>query len=394
VSRHRDGSGSGLHLVRGVGWLEALMLIAVLVAAWAWAKPSTTEVTSAVEYSAVYSFDYTAPPVPGSRLYADDSITFGDPIFFAAADSVDVEVAVDFRTHGAPISEATMATRVVVSSDAGWSRVLLESDPTPIEGVAASTTVPVNFALALNLARELTEASGVKGKTVVSVIASASAVIDLPPAVEGGGARPIDTVASLTFDLEEKVATLHGHGQLSPLDVVEAIETGTVLASDGAGGGGSLGDLSTQKVSTTLQQLRTQDETVSVGRWNVSIEHLRYGASALLGVLLLLLAYDAIVLRIAQRRGESAFLNTRYQAGLLTLVDVPAGVYDEALVVGSFETLARVARDVEADILYHADDSGERYFVFDGPRVFAYEVPRESAANTPASEQGTQGGGW
>ena len=65
-----------------------------------------------------------------------------------------------------------------------------------------------------------------------------------------------------------------------------------------------------------------------------------------------------------------------------------------ALVVGSFETLARVARDVEADILYHSDDSGDRYFVFDGPRVFAYEVAHESAVSTPPSEQSAQGGGW
>ncbi len=125
-------------------------------------------------------------------------------------------------------------------------------------------------------------------------------------------------------------------------------------------------------------------ETVSLGKWDVEVDRLRLVLLAVLAVLIAVSLYELFVLWIARRRGESVFLDTRYGAGILDLRQVPATVLAEAVWVGSFETLGAMAADTQSDILHYSQPDGDQYFVFDGPRVFAYQA----APNTPRKGKG------
>ena len=380
--------GEGLHPFRPMGWLPVFALLAGLGAAYTWSRSPDRRVAEPSEYSTTYHFGYSADIPSSSDVYDDDALRFGDPVYLKVIDEIEVAVDVELDAAAIDVTGASMVTRVVVSSDAGWSRVLSDTGAVEFAGTTASSAVPVDFVAAQELATSLKAATGVEGKISVTVVASVSAVVHLAGEVIGGSERVSVTSGNLVFNLNPKVAGLDGFHQLSPLDVVAGIENGT-----GASGDGSLASLATQSVVGTATVVRYEPDTLSIGKWDVRVDHLR--AVTLIAMALFVLAwlYDLLVLWLARRNSEAAYLEARFGAGIFPVQSVPPAILDETVWVGSFETLAVLASDAEADILHLVVGDLDHYFVFDGPRVFAFEAnhrrvhaAKASAHNTASSE--------
>lgn len=370
----------GLPSVRQLGWIPTLMLIVGMATAWAWVKPTTRDSVLPQEQTVTYQFDYSADAADAQSVYRDGVVHFGDPVYLKVVHAVDVAIDAKFDMPGAVTTDGAQLVQVLLTSDAGWSRPLSDTGWRTFDGNEVSRTVEVDFASALETAKRAAALTGVQGKLSVTVVASVRANVFTLGDVVGAPNRASLTVASIEFGLTDKSATLRGHQQLSPLDIVQAIENGDAVASSQtAAGESSLQDLATQAVTERVDTVHTTDETVSIGKWDVEVRPLRLVLLAVLAVLAVLSLYEFLVLSIARRRGESVFLDTRYGAGVLDLRHVPDGVQAEAVWVGSFEVLGAMAADTNSDILHFSRAEGDQYFVFDGPRVFAYQA----APNAP-----------
>lgn len=377
----------GLQPFPPIGWWPALAIVAAAATSYAWIRPADHDVTAQRPYSTTYHFDYTAN-VPGSNVvYEQDALEFGDPVFRNIVDAVDVSVEFTVDSPGASVSGATLTTKVVVSSDAGWARTLDASDAVPFDGDSTSASIHVDFAAAERLASKVATAAGVEGKLAVTVFADVNATVLLPGDVDGGSEHSSATVGSLVFDLDPTRATLRGY--TAPNAATQP--AGTASASDQTGGSGtttaSKESLATQSIVGTVSTTFSEPVTMNIGRWDVKIKDLRLGTEIALGFFLLLCLYNWLALFLAGRKGEANYLTVRYGAQIFPLMDVPDVVRDRAVWVGSFEALAAAAANAEADILHQDGVGNDWYYVFDGPTVFAYvAVPTSPAVATAAAQ--------
>lgn len=373
MKRQRD-TPRGRPAASAVGWIPTLLLLSGVVALWAWSRPAHEDIVVPVEHRADYAFDYSADVRSGDDVYEDRKVTFGAPIYLRVVEKVDVDVTMRLVMPGSTIDSASMSAKATVSSDAGWSRTLAAPSPVAVTDGEASVAFTVDFAEALEIAQELQEATGVEGELYVSVIAVTEAEVHTPDAVAGFKTRVSTTVAGIEFDLTNEVALLQSDTDLSALDLASLAEGAAVYDREGSTEASAPAALARQSVLETIDTVQVEDHTLTMLKWDVRLSHLQIASLAAFGLFVLLALYDALVLLIARHRGEAAFLHARYRAGTFHVKAVPDALLAEAVWVSSFETLSEVAAIAEADILYHTWPGGDRYFVFDGPRIFAYET--------------------
>lgn len=388
MNAQRNEAARAPHSAGSLGWWLTVTIVTALVAGYAWSHPTTETMDVPATYTSTYHFAYDGDIPAGSGVYSEDSMRFGDPVYLNVLDRIEVDVDFSFLAKSLDImtDNSQLTTRVVLSSDAGWSRVLMD-EQLPFEGTAATARAGVDFAQAQRAADELAETTGVTGAVQVAVVAGVSSDLTIAGHISGGPLRHDVSAGTLVFDLGPNAATVHGFSPLAPDEVVQAIEEGSLT-----GGSAQADSAAVQSTATTVNQLVQHDVTVSIGGWNMDVHGLRIVSLVALAMFMGVLMWGDISLWIARRRGEAAYLEARFGADIHELSHVPAGVGGEAVWVKSFESLAAMAENAEVEILHHAGSDADRYFVFDGPRVYGYLAARPSPAAATAEVPAAAGG--
>ncbi|HAP75406.1 MAG TPA: hypothetical protein DCR14_04925 [Acidimicrobiaceae bacterium] len=369
----------GLHAAGSASWWLTVAMLAALLTAYAWTHPTTDERVVAGSYTSTFHFSYDAALPDGSDVYADNQMDFGDPVYLALVDEIIIDVDYMMRSDipGVVDRNAEITTRLVVSSDAGWSQTLHEAT-TPFVGMTTAVQVPVDFDEVRQVAADLARRTGVNGPTEVALVVGVAADVYVPDRASGSTWDRSVTAGALAFDVDESAATVQGYSRLSPAEIVETIEAGAGSSPEYEAGVAT----SAQSTTVDVDVIERPDATVSLGSWDMDIVDLRVVSLVATLLFLAMWAYDDLVLWIARRRGEAAYLETRFGSDIYPVHTVPPEVSAEAVWLGTFEGLAAMAENADAEILHHAGPDHDRYFVFDGPRVFAYV---SAARHTPVA---------
>lgn len=357
-------------------------VLAVLAAAatlFSWVRSADRTIAATKPYTATFTFDDTTP-VADRTVYEDGEVNLDDPIFLKVASAVDVSLDLALNPGEVQLSGTTLATRVVVSSSTGWSHTLVPAKETAFTGDAVTTKVHVDFAEAQRRAAEIDSAAGASGGITVSVVSTlaAKASLDGNPA----DAAVHYTTGVLSFDVTDTVAKLGNSGASSGNPGLQGLTPGSASASSNTGGPSAGGtENSTTSIAPGVQQATgsvpakaTKAATVSIGPSEVKVTDLRTWTTIVLVLVLLILGYNALMLRLAQQLSEAEYLAMRYEPQLFPLMHVSDDVRQRAVVLGTFEALMAVSQDAEAAILYNRGDTENWFYVFDGPNVFAYRA--------------------
>ena len=271
MNAQRNEAARAPHSAGSLGWWLTVTIVTALVAGYAWSHPTTETMDVPATYTSTYHFAYDGDIPAGSGVYSEDSMRFGDPVYLNVLDRIEVDVDFSFLAKSLDImtDNSQLTTRVVLSSDAGWSRVLMD-EQLPFEGTAATARVGVDFAQAQRVADELAETTGVTGAVQVAVVAGVSSDLTIAGHISGGPLRHDVSAGTLVFDLGPNAATVHGFSPLAPDEVVQAIEEGSLT-----GGSAQADSAAVQSTATTVNQLVQHDVTVSIGGWNMDVHGLR-----------------------------------------------------------------------------------------------------------------------
>jgi hypothetical protein len=316
-----------------------LAVVAVVLTVMVWREPTTRTHTLQRPITVGLEFDYSAQTTPGDPIHAGRDLRFGDPVFLALVDAVEVTVRVPEPAPGVGIATLDVETRL--ESAAGWSRSM--SDPIRVELGRSAAEVPIriDFAGALRIAERIETATGVAGTLGVVVLAT----VTLQP---GGAAT-----ARLEFDLNHKRAHVLGPG---PGD------------GDSAASGQRL-------LTWNVPEQVQRSAELALGPISLTVVTARSVASiAALAAVAVALASAAAALR-ARRRGEGPWLVARHAGHL---VDVGDGfvVPDDVIDLASFDGLVSVGSGAQQRVMVDARDTdvGVDFYVIDGANIYRYRA--------------------
>ena len=407
--------------------VTAAAVVVLALAGFAWMQPTNSDRVQMRPFVVEYAFDYRAQ-LPSNMVYEDRDLRFGDPVFLSVIDRVDLSVDWSVPRGDVVVSGGRLAVTTVLRSEAGWTRVIDRVDEVEVEGLAASSSVTLDFPRAIELARRIDESTGVSRPVRLEVLVET--LLDDPMSSTGGGGTPVDgySSATLAFALDERVVRLVDvpvAAPRAPSDALAGILPGTGFASTETGGASTeTGGASTETGGASSQTGRTSTATGGASRFAQSTpgsgasdgrvgvrevvqmfatdvlepNHVRLGpirlevATArrnltLLGVLLLVSGMLGMrVLRRIEEHGEAAVIEARYGPMLSPL---PVGVNGHgahAVDVGSFDALHTLAVDRETPIMVdRAHRPGEvAHYLFDGPTTYRYVARGRSLQHDPA----------
>lgn len=348
-----------LEPVRPTSWWFALAVLAAVGAAYLWTRPLEEQVTVPHPYTSSYTFDY-GTNLPPNQVYDTGQLKFGDTLFRSLSDRLALTVKYRLTNGDTATAVGNLSTRVLLSSSAGWTRTIEELPAAPITGSVAETRVLLDFGAMERLAKSINETTKTEGTLSVQVLTGVDARLSTP----GLEDRPAPSAAGLKFELTETTVRLKEDRSAPSTGLSEGESGGVKVMNGGAN-------------QTTTQMLQTRalkPAEVSALVFSARVDQARIAAVAVLGVALAVSLYNLLAVAMAGARGEAARLAAQYGSQLYPLLEVPADIDRRAVRVGSFDALAAAAENAEAEILHHAKDGGDRYYVFDGPNVFCYEA--------------------
>jgi signal peptidase I len=352
-----------------VGWpartalgAAALALLALLVAAVAFTRPTTA--AGDLTYTHHGEFSYTAD-APRGLVYPDGRVATGDPVFLQLVDTL--EVAFTHTVDGpVSITETTGQLWLEVENSTGWStRSQLGDDETVAKGdlqLAGTLEIP-------QLRRTLQRFQDQTG------ISAGGATITLIAEVEMTGSvtdHPVsDTLApQLKLQLDES--------RLTPQ--VEEAQPDAALSMTQAG-------------SVTVPGL--EPARMEIRRWGMDVTTARIASIAVLVVAVLALMAGVIGAARQRDLDQSERIQLRYGRRLVEVaaLQLPAGygIVD----VRDMATLARLADQVERPLLHHRMGDVHTYLVEGDTAIYRYRIDapsphQEETTSTPPGEaQGT-----
>lgn len=355
-----------LRPVRPVLLWPMFFLIAVVGAVITFIQPANGSAEVLRPHTSTYRFTYGAP-LPDNPVYEKPSLETGDPLFRSVVDAINVSL--EFRAGDNGFTKGTLATRVVLTSGAGWSRTIVPVAETPIDGSVAATEIALNFAEIWQLANQINVRTGVDGDLTVTVEAAAAA--DVP--ADGGQVWNSLTTGSLKFDLDvATVRMLSAGGAVEPNEMLNSLSPASAAADAGSEEGPVPETAGLQVVTEMMDTTVTVPRAYTFGTVTMSVVDARTVLSLMAVIFGLFTLVNVAIYFVASRRGEYALIDLRHGGLVRELTHMPAGASAKAVWVGSFETLVRAARNAECEILCHVNTDGHTYYVFDGPTLYAY----------------------
>jgi hypothetical protein len=316
----------------------------LLLALFAFARPTTKPVTVKTPYSENVAFGYHAATTPAAGpVYPGGSLSTGDPVFLRLVHRVQVTVGYRFQADAPHQLAGTMDVVLRLTSATGWSREIPLAPATPFDGDRADSVVTLDLRQIRALTRQVERLTGMP---------------------EGG-----------TYTLAV-VPRLHATGTLAGARLKSEYSPHTTFQLDGLalrpGGqpkdGDRKGSVSVVRRAPNDLSLRRQDLPVPTLRW-----------IALGG---LLLAAVAALITLLPRFRRPTDPSGRVQARYGHLIVPIAGLTPTRtpIDVTTMDALVALAERGERLILHHRAGDADTYLVDDGGTLFRHEIRHPAAA--------------
>ena len=312
--------------------------VVLLVAGFAFTRPTAVESTSDVPFDDRGEFSYSGAAPGSAAVYPTEVVTSGQPVFLNLVDEVEVGFRYEVSSTAPVDVDGSVALRAELADSSGWSYPFELAPPVQLRGGAAEVSGTLDLVDVRARIDAMEAATGAaRDAYTVRVVA------DVERAVASG-----DTVSAGTFDPALEF-------QLEELEMRLAVPSEESLRPTEGG-----------LLTTVVQR---PGEVKLLGK-SMSTGMLRGGA---VGTLILLAALVGEAVLGSSRHGDEArLIQRRYRNYLLPLRSMELS--ESTIVdVESIAALARVADHTSGPIL-SAGPGSDSYYVVDGPRVFRYRT--------------------
>ena len=346
------------------GGLSGLVVVAAVVAAWAYIAPTVVARPQVVSYAQDGHFGYQAT-VPKSVLYPDGRVTPGNPVAYPPAQTFEVTFTYHLQVPSGKSIGGTAALTTTVVSTSGWSQRLPGPSSITFHGSTVSLAQTVNVAQLFSTIGQVSAMTHDSSDTY-EVIATASV-----HAVGMVGSHSIlaSDAPSLTFVVQPAWLQLAKPMTSSLVAYLNPVHTGSMTAASvGANSLAAFG-----------------------GQIPVSTARL-FGPA-----LLLLLGVGLLIVLRVQRQAERAMAEptriARQYASLLISVDaLPFSPSSRSIRVGSMEGLVRLADQYERIILHAVGEDGcHIYLLENAGESYYFSAQENSEASTASRDEYTVG---
>ncbi len=350
-----EGRRPRIH-ARAVIAVRTLGILAVglgILAALAFARPTTARVARALTYQQAGDFAYAANAPDGNAVYGKDGVTTGEPVYLRLADRLDVTFDYRLETASAPEVSGSIVLVAIASDEDGWVREFALAPASSFEGTEASTDGVLDLREVTAVIGELQRLSGVERLGYsVKIVARVRAHGRI-----GGRTTELAFEPELPFVLDEHEL------QLAPTD--QSVEA---LIHPVAGG---------------LVQVQEQDrnDLVLLGVRLTPLE-LRVSAVATLAIVLIGLLTAAMVTMRSRTRAEHERIEATYGRRLVSVGSGASSLLAQAVDVDSMETLALLSAHYDQVILHEEHLDAHIYFFRDGGIAYRYRSPSEASLAT------------
>ncbi len=316
------------------------------IAGVAWSQPQMRPGTEPVPYSERVSFGYATPVAP-SMVYPDGMVRTGQPIFLDLVSSLDVTAHFSFATsapHGPLTGRMAETVRLVYGT--GWSTLLDQVAPLPLQASQGTATVAVNLA---RMSKVLAAANKITGVEAAMPTLVVTPVVTFQGRVSG---QRVSTsyAPSLSFEVNNL-----------ELSVVDQSSAGSSAASP-----------MQQSQAGSVQRHVLQAATMTVMGRAARVSTVREvgeaGAAASLGIALAGVAWA----RRRRRQEETAQIEARYHPDLIGVRTSPDDGKRSVVDVVGISALAKVAKAYGSLILDHHEGGAHSYYVDAGTMLYRY----------------------
>jgi signal peptidase I len=342
-SRPRAGSGTLAAVSGGVA------ILAGVLAAVAFALPTTALAHHDVSYREQGSFSYSASAGPASMaVYGRSNVTTGDPVYLRLSDAVDVRFEYDVRTDAAFEGGGTTALVAVVSDGSGWARSVTLAPVASFTGGRAAVEGTLHLPQLWSVIGRVQRLTGV---------AHDAYSVTVRPEISLDGRLAGETIhrifaPALAFQLDRFEL------QLSPAAI--GADDGTLDPVHPS----SSGHVTTAAVAP--RQLH-------VLGIEMPLRAVRVSATALLGLAVAGIALALVTRRRAARHGEAAAIADRFGPWLVP-VRSSAVAGGRVVQMGSFDSLRRLAEHYGHVVLHEQGDGYDAYSVEENGVTYRYRT--------------------
>ena len=345
----------------------AMAGIAAVIAIPAWLQPDQRieEQSRPVVSTAALSYTAEVPPNPVSSR-----VRSGDVVFLNVVDTVDASLRWELSDPMVRVREGELAVDVVLTSTAGWRRVLNSGPTVQFSGQTAEARFAIDFDRALRTAAEIDARAGVSGATSVQVQATARVQAQVPSAT----GAPIDVRRDESFSWEFALTPVTA----TPTDQAKQVAPGADAPLDADGLGSDVhtpdGDRVQERVQFVTSPVQVPNNVEFLGRV-LSLTAIQSVASVS-AALFLAVGLVAVAGRfLVRRRGEAAIIAAQNADRLVAVASMPAKRRAAALTVGDFAALRAMSREHGLLILVHDAGSSVEYYLVDGAVTYRYCAP-------------------
>ena len=386
-------------------WLMLAALFAGVTQV-AWTAPLHTDAAQTRPLLVKYRFDYGAK-LPPNPVYDNPELRFGDTIFLSVVDRIDVTVGWSVPADQVAVTGGLLTVKTTLESTAGWTREFGEPIVVPIDGVTASTVIPVDFRAARMLITQVDAAAAVTGSVALNVVATAK-VDGATIATGTPGPLAEETSSLLTFRLTDNTATVamsptakDGTSSRSSSATPAGANSGKTLAAETSSLSGgpmpkseAIVEPGVHEVVQWVQTAQLVPNRLALGPLSLDVRTARQGGSAGL-VLFLGLGLGGLAIEyLARHRGEPAYIAALHGARLVPMRDLPEDRQHEVIDLASFEALLAMSRRLDLPIMVETPARTSpyrglvRYYVYDGPATYRYVTTTSTRAadQRPADE--------
>ncbi|HEX9438090.1 MAG TPA: signal peptidase I, partial [Roseiflexaceae bacterium] len=340
--RQSGGNHEGLLMA-----LAVLACASIALAAFAFTRPTTHDVSDEITYQQTGTFGYSAAAPAG--LFDSNTITTGDPLFPQLTNEATFNF--DYQLVADAPSDLHGSYRLLaeVSAANGWQRTVEIRPATAFSGPAFAAGGVLHFAQLRALTDRFEQQTGLLRQQYTLAI-----VPEL--AIEGtlAGQALHDTFAPrMEFRLDQTQLQLEGAGG-STQDPLKPSKPGLIKYIH---------------VEPNVISLLFLKLEVPLARW-IGVGGLGF---ALVGLLVL----GLLMLR-AGRPDQAARIRSKYGALLIDVASSDQRAAARAVAIATIGDLARLAEKSGQMILHEISGAAHRYSVHDGDRTYLYQTADSS----------------
>jgi hypothetical protein len=321
--------------------LAALACASLLLAIFAFLRPTTRAVADDIAYEQTGTFSYSAAAPVG--VYDSESVQTGEPVFRQITSAVDVQFAYHLAAEQPSVVRGSSRLVAEVSDTSGWKRVIELQPSTEFSGTAFTAQGSVDLARIQALIDNFERQTGIQRQQYALALVAHTVV---EGSLSGQELRD-EFAPRLEFLLDRQQLQLaQAGGKNEPL----AQSRQGLLKR-------------TSQQPNTLILLGLTLEVASARRVAVAGLCLALSGGLLLGYLM----------SRAKQAGEPARIQHRYGPLLIAIRDSQPGG-GATIDVSTIDDLAKLAEQHGLMIMHAQNGAEHNYFVYDGKLSYRYQL--------------------